>query len=298
MGQRDAFGNPVGGDPIQEMGWDRPDGSAVGAHPQEEHQAQVHVGGESPMHGAEQLESLADRLTGGMRREAGERPSRPPSSPPPVQIGRVVHVRASRTVGWLITLVILAAVVLPVAGVYSTVRDAFDGVSTALDEIERATPAPSPAPPAAPAEAAGEESPAAAEAESPQRTPTQMPSTGAMRRMLADLQRVAGPRKPLLIVVRPERIDMQVANRDGNVRNLSVVPGGRAQDVSSGGQAGARKRFRWGQIDPAAPSRLRRAVKRPEYAVLSHVIDLRWNVFREGRMWTARPDGRGVQRMG
>lgn len=129
------------------------------------------------------------------------------------------------------------------------------------------------------------------------RARTLLPGRTAMRRMLRDLRRVAGTRRPRLLRVAPDRLDLQVVNRNGAMRNLQVVPGGRARDVGPGGRFPGRG-FAWSAIDPAAPGRLRRAVRRPDYVVLIDAAGLRWSVHRDGRSWLADRHGRGVRRTG
>ena len=124
---------------------------------------------------------------------------------------------------------------------------------------------------------------------------------------LRRLEARSGDGRVRLLRIAPDRIDAQVITAEGRMRNIQHRFTGETQVLSDTALPGAATRgtFAWSAVEPSAPRRiveraLRGKSKRElEYLVLLDAAGLRWSAHLSGGdAFTARPDGRGVRRIG
>jgi hypothetical protein len=121
---------------------------------------------------------------------------------------------------------------------------------------------------------------------------------------LRRVRRQAGGRLYNLRVA-PDRVDAQVVLPGGRIRAVQVTRGGSVAVFSTTGSGFSGLRtIPWSRIDPRAPGRIARAMRRFgrsrfNYAVFLDAAGLRWSAFNvAGTAFLTGPDGRHLRRNG
>ena len=233
MTEYDAFGRPIGEDPIAEQGWRRP-GESGGIRQEWEEAAEAEVEAPPP---PPTFATTADLPP-------------PPAAPGYSDASTFAVPRTARRSGarGVVLAVAASMVILAAVGIFAA-GSAVDDAVEAVDDFEALVPAvPDAETPAAAAPSSGLEG----------------GSLVRRRNFAAALQamRADGAERVMTLRVAPERIDYQVLLDGNRMRVAQVRPGGEVRTIATTPGAVPGTGVTLADVDPGAPERLVRAASR------------------------------------